>query len=146
MNQQGIKQVDPSAAWKALSSDPDALLIDVRTSAEWNEIGRPDLSSLGEGRIAFIEWQTKPAMAVNPLFASEASAAIEKAGAKTVYFICRSGVRSQHAGLLMSEQGTANGAVECVNVAEGFEGDPDAAGQRGRINGWQAHGLPWTRR
>ncbi|MEM7686023.1 MAG: rhodanese-like domain-containing protein, partial [Pseudomonadota bacterium] len=31
----------------------------------------------------------------------------------------------------------------CTNVAEGFEGDLDADGHRGTINGWKAHGLPW---
>ena len=34
------------AAWKRLETNPEALLIDVRTRPEWSFIGVPDLSSL----------------------------------------------------------------------------------------------------
>jgi hypothetical protein len=30
------------------------------------------------------------------------------------------------------------------NVLEGFEGDLDDNYQRGRLNGWRTHGLPWV--
>jgi hypothetical protein len=33
--------------------------------------------------------------------------------------------------------------MEAYNILEGFEGDPDAAGQRNRLGGWRFHGLPW---
>ncbi len=39
---------------------------------------------------------------------------------------------------------TAAGYGPCYNVAEEFEGDKDAAGQRGRLGGWRFHGLPWV--
>jgi hypothetical protein len=32
---------------------------------------------------------------------------------------------------------------DCYNVLEGFEGDKDASGQRGRVGGWRHAGLPW---
>ena len=53
-------------------------------------------------------------------------------------FLCRSGVRSQHAAVLA----TANGYRAAYNVLEGFEGDRSPQGQR-RVNGWQMAGLPW---
>ena len=36
--------VTPSEAWDMLKSEPDAVLIDVRADAEFNYVGRPDLS------------------------------------------------------------------------------------------------------
>jgi rhodanese-related sulfurtransferase len=34
-------------AWDKLKADPGAQLVDVRTVAEWNFVGLPDLSYLG---------------------------------------------------------------------------------------------------
>ncbi|MDE0113741.1 MAG: hypothetical protein OXN84_15825 [Albidovulum sp.] len=36
------------------------------------------------------------------------------------------------------------GQTRCVNVTEGFEGDLDHLGRRGRINGWKYSGLSWS--
>ena len=33
--------------------------------------------------------------------------------------------------------------LTAYNVLGGFEGDPDAHGQRGHQNGWRHAGLPW---
>ena len=54
-------------------------------------------------------------------------------------------ILNENAGLLqdyaaMAEQGIA---THCTNVAEGFEGDLDSEGRRGRVNGWKVRGLPW---
>ena len=38
----------------------------------------------------------------------------------------------------------AKAGLACVfNVSEGFEGELDAAQQRGHADGWRFHGLPW---
>ena len=47
--------VSPKTAWKILSENKDAILIDVRTRAEWNYVGLPDLATLG-GKPALLEW------------------------------------------------------------------------------------------
>ena len=39
--------ITPQEAWKLLSDNPEAVLVDVRTDAEWRFVGVPDLSSLG---------------------------------------------------------------------------------------------------
>jgi len=39
---------------------------------------------------------------------------------------------------------TAAGYRRCYNVAEGFEGNPDAERHRGKTGGWKAAGLPWV--
>lgn len=143
MTPTGIGEVDPDAAWAALRSDPKAILIDVRTRAEWAFVGLPDLTAAGK-EPALIEWQGFPAMAVNPDFAASALAVIREAGAGTAYFLCRSGGRSLRAALATAEAAGAAGVnVACVNVAEGFEGDLDPNGRRGAVSGWKARELPW---
>ena len=47
----------PQQAWDLLASDPSAVLVDVRTSAEWQWVGGADLSELGR-RAVGIEWMT----------------------------------------------------------------------------------------
>lgn len=139
----GIDQVDSESALKALSSNPNAILIDVRTRAEWVFVGVPDLTETGREPV-MIEWQSFPTMEVNPGFASAALDALQKSGADTVYFLCRSGGRSMRAALTTAEAaGAAGRTVSCVNIADGFEGDLDGEGRRGRIGGWKACGLPW---
>lgn len=129
--------VSPEDAWSALSSDPSAQLVDVRTRAEWNFVGLPDLSSVGK-QAMLAEWQALPHMAVNDGFVDE----IVQGGADReapLYCLCRSGARSRAAAIAL----TAQGFKTVYNISGGFEGDPDAHGHRGEVNGWKADGLPW---
>ncbi|HVV29094.1 MAG TPA: rhodanese-like domain-containing protein [Rhizomicrobium sp.] len=128
-------------AWQKLQSEPKAQLIDVRTIAEWNFVGVPDLSPLSR-RVHCIEWQNFPTGSLNPGFVAEAVRALETAGAgkdDTIVLMCRSGARSRAAAIAL----TAAGYEKAFNLAGGFEGDIDAEGHRGRTNGWKAAGLPW---
>ena len=51
-----------------------------------------------------------------------------------MFFICRSGVRSMRAAQAVSSALSAKGTpVDCINVAEGFEGDLDERGRRGGL-------------
>ena len=34
--------------------------------------------------------------------------------------------------------------LQAYNILEGFEGDADGQGQRGKRGGWRFHGLPWS--
>ncbi len=143
MSAGGVGEVDPKGAWEALASEKPTLMIDVRTSAEWSFVGAPDLGALNQP-MAFIEWQSYPAMGVNQNFSAEALGVAEQTKAEEIYFICRSGARSMQAALTTSAAAVAAGRqLACFNVAEGFEGDPDVDGHRGNVNGWKAHGLPW---
>ena len=51
----------------------------------------------------------------------------------------RSGVRSNNAATLAAGHGYTN----AYNILEGFEGDKDAHGHRGKLGGWRFAGLPW---
>ena len=61
--------VAPATAWKILGERKDAILIDVRTRAEWNYVGVPDLATIDK-KPGLLEWQVFPAMQTNPEFVS----------------------------------------------------------------------------
>ena len=127
----------PAEAWKILADDPKAVLIDVRTTAEWAYVGQADISSLSKETV-LLEWKVFPAMESNPEFVGELSAKISDKDAPLL-FLCRSGVRSKAAAITM----TAEGYATCYNIATGFEGDKDSDGHRGHVGGWKVEGLPW---
>ena len=129
--------IPPKQAWDILASDARAVLIDVRTDAEWLYVGLPDLASVGKEPVK-IAWQVFPAMKVNPKFVDEVSAAAPDKDAPLL-FLCRSGVRSKSAAIAL----TAVGYTRAYNVAEGFEGDKDAHAHRATVGGWKVAGLPW---
>lgn len=142
-NRSTVDEMIPPDVQKALAQNPESLLVDVRTRAEWTFTGTADLSEIG-GRFIPVEWQSFPSMARNERFYEEL---IEQAGGslpEQIFFICRSGGRSMAAARHVAERSDAEGhAIRCVNVAEGFEGDLDDQGHRGQVNGWKVHGLPW---
>jgi rhodanese-related sulfurtransferase len=132
-----IAHATPRETWAALSADPAAAIVDVRTDAEWAYVGLPELSTLGKP-VHRIAWQVFPAMAVNGRFVEElAAAGIGKDA--PVYFLCRSGARS----LAAAQAATSAGWRHCFNIADGFEGPLDEAGHRRTKSGWIASGLPW---
>ena len=135
--------VTPDQAWLALSEDPKAMLIDVRTLAEWSFVGTPDVSALGRPQ-AFIEWLGFPAMTRNEGFLAALDAEVRETGAEALYFICRSGARSHDAAVEATAHfASAGRPVRCFNVLEGFEGPLDRDGHRGVVAGWKARGLAW---
>ena len=123
--------------WDMLERDPDAVLIDVRTNAEWAYVGLPDLSSLGKS-VQRVSWVLFPDMTKNPSFIDEISICQPNKAAPMI-FLCRSGVRS----IAAAEAATRAGYSNSYNVLDGFEGSPDGHGHRGKIGGWKAAGLNW---
>jgi len=124
--------VTPREAYELMTADPSALLIDVRTRAEWDYVGRVPGSRL-------IEWNTYPAGSRNPSFLEELRAVATNREAPLL-FICRSGQRSDGA----ASAAAAIGYAKAFNVLEGFEGPRDAEGHRGTLGGWRKAGLPWV--
>jgi len=135
-----VPDVSPAEAWDALIADASAVLVDVRTDAEWTFVGIPDLAQAGKQPV-LIPWQVYPSMQVNGAFPEH----LHKAGitpGQKIYFLCRSGARSLAAG----QAAQAAGFPHAFNVADGFEGPVDADGHRGTLGGWKASGLPWRQR
>lgn len=121
----------PAEAYELTQQVPDAKVVDVRTRAEWDYVGRVP------GSVP-IEWQSYPSSQPNPDFLRELEARTEKDA--LVMFLCRSGARSHAAACAASEIGYANS----YNILQGFEGDKDAHGHRASVGGWQFAGLPWV--
>ena len=126
--------------WERLVGDDAAQLIDVRTMAEWNFVGIPDLAELNR-KALLCEWQHVPPSA-NPNFVQEATDELKRTpyqAGKPLFFLCRSGARSRSAAVAM----TSAGFGPCFNIIDGFEGNLDPARHRGTTGGWKAAGLPW---
>lgn len=128
--------ITPEAAWALLKDNPDAVLVDVRTSAEWKWVGVPDLTELGRD-VVYVEWVRSNGER-NSEFLAELEAAGVTPGDRPVVFLCRSGNRSIGSAELATEAGIA----PSYNVLDGFEGNLDENGHRGGV-GWRAIGLPW---
>jgi rhodanese-related sulfurtransferase len=129
--------ITPQQAWDLLSENPEAVLVDCRTDAEWRWVGVPDISSLGRD-VVYIEWVSNDGKR-NTSFVDDLLAAGVTPGERPVVFLCRSGNRSIGA----AEAATAAGIGPSYNVLDGFEGHLDEQGHRGG-SGWRAIGLPWV--
>ena len=122
----------PSEAQQVLDMTPNARLVDVRSRAELELVGKVP-------NALHIEWAFYPGMVPNPDFSAHLDRQVDHES--LVMFLCRTGGRSHNAAVVASGLGFA----EAYNVLEGFEGAADPrTGQRGTVNGWKAAGLPWT--
>lgn len=125
-----LGELTPQEAHTLLQEAPGAKLVDVRTRAEWDWVGRVP------GAVE-IEWNQYPGNVRNPNFLAELSRQVDPEA--LVLFLCRSGARSVAAATLATEAGFGS----CYNILEGFEGDKDANGHRNTVGGWRKAGLPW---
>ncbi len=121
----------PAEAHEVMQHHAKAKLVDVRTRAEWDWVGRVP-------HAVEVEFLSYPGSVPNDAFVDELAAKVPKDA--LVMFLCRSGGRSHNAAASATEAGFANS----YNVLEGFEGDRDASGQRNKVGGWRAAGLPWV--
>jgi rhodanese-related sulfurtransferase len=139
----GVSEAVPKAVWDVLENDESTVLVDVRTKAEWAFVGKPDLSTLDK-EVLCIEWSEYPDMSVNPNFVATLMENLVGCKPTSVFFLCRSGVRSLSAAKAVSQALVdTEFSFDCVNILEGFEGDMNAEKKRGSHNGWKARGLPW---
>ena len=121
--------VDPRNAWN-LAETGAAVIVDVRSAEERKFVGRVPQS-------LHVAWATGLDLVRNPRFVEDLEAAVRKD--VPVLFLCRSGRRSISAAVAATRAGYRH----AYNIAEGFEGDLDPQGRRGRHNGWRFRGLPW---
>lgn len=121
----------PNEAYALMQNTANCTLVDVRTLAELDLVGRiPDALN--------IEWAFYPGMVPNPDFGHQLVDAVDQTN--TVFFLCRTGGRSHNAAVLAASLGYK----QAYNVLEGFEGDANAQQQRTTLNGWKHANLPWT--
>lgn len=127
--------LSPAEAFELMQLDPAARLVDVRTRAELDWVGRP---LVGDGQYVHIEWTRYPGGIPNPEF-------IEQLRGSTSHdtpllFLCRSAARSKLAAVAAHHAGFG----QAFDILEGFEGAKDANGHRKTVEGWCYRGLPWA--
>ncbi len=136
--QEQVKQINPKEAWELIQSDPDALLIDVRSSMEFLMIGHP------HGAI-HTPWKDEPDWEEDPGFVKNIRNLLlgcidcDEGQCPPILLICRSGIRSQEAGQKLIDEGLSN----VFNITDGFEGSLDDNHHRSTVGGWRKDGLPW---
>ena len=134
-----IKEITPLEAWDILQSGENAVVLDVRSTMEFQYVGHP------VGAVS-VPLKEPPAWETDPEFVDKVRRSMREvhqyAGDVedlTILSICRSGQRSLAAAELL----TADGFKRVYNVLEGFEGVRDGDNHRNTVNGWRVHGLPW---
>ena len=126
-----VKQIT-SLELKALEGNDGNYLIDVRTPEEWKNVGRPDGEALGlVTYFVSYQFQDGEGRILNPDFEKEMDA-LNLDKNKKIFFICRSGVRSQATAEMYEKKG-----FETYNVSDGFlRSDTDYQ------SSWKADKLP----
>ena len=116
-----IKQIKSSEIKKFIESNPDTVLLDVRTEDEWNTFGKPVTKDLGI-KSFFIT------ISQDPSFIDHVKKSINKN--EQVLVMCAAGGRSIIAAKLLANEG-----YNAFNVSDGFSGN-------GQDPGWKNLGLP----
>lgn len=121
----------PHEAYQIMQLVPNAQLVDVRSHAELELVGRVPMAT-------HIEWAFYPGMVTNRDFSTTLNTQMDKGA--IIIFMCRTGGRSHNAAVLATQLDFEH----AYNMREGFEGETNADKQRTRINGWKHADLPWT--
>ncbi len=122
-----IKNISSLEAYKLLGMDECTIVVDVRTTEEWQKIGIPKLD---KDQVLFLSWRLLPDMSLNHEFNNQFISKVRNKN--NVLFLCRSGVRSHEAASCAGGLGYPN----CYNIIDGFEGGDNGAG-------WKQNNLPW---
>jgi rhodanese-related sulfurtransferase len=124
-----MRNLSPHQALELLRQRRDAVLLDIRSFAEFWFVGHP----VGAVNVPFNdeEWN------LNARFVEDAKEFARPD--QPVVLICRSGKRTKDAGALLE----AAGFTDIYHVTTGFEGDLNGKDQRSLVNGWRHDGLPW---
>ena len=123
-----IKQLASNEIREYLKTQPNCVLLDVRTNNEWEQVGKPNGEIIGL-KTYFLSLQFGEERIFNKNFVQEFKN-LKITQDKEILTICRSGTRSQFAAeLLVKENYT------CSNISDGFEGNNENIG-------WKMCGLP----
>jgi rhodanese-related sulfurtransferase len=129
-----LQGIDSKGAYKMVKADPsNTFIVDVRTKAEYEFVGHPDLSN----GVPNIPLSFYPTWEFNKDFVKKVEGRYTKDS--TIITICRSGKRAQKAAQILLEAGFKN----VLYMTDSFEGSKDKNGHR-TVNGWKVNGLPYT--
>jgi len=116
-----IKQIKSSEIKKFIESNPEAVLLDVRTEDEWNSVGKPDTKNFGI-KSYFIT------ISKDSNFLESVKQNINKKN--QVLVMCAAGGRSMIAANILANEG-----YDVLNISDGFSGNKEDPG-------WKNSGLP----
>ena len=140
-----VENIKSSEAFSLLREDEHAVLIDVRTKKEHSAVGIPDLREIGKDTFK-IEWRNSILPGSRKRFLDDFNKNLSHHDEAKYLFICRSGIRSNFAALIVEESfksGNYNGM--CFNIEDGFEGYEQPSVYPQNPTGWKNLGLPWSR-
>ena len=123
-----IKQLASNEIREYLKTQPNCVLLDVRTNDEWEQVGKPDGEIIGL-KTYFLSLQFGVERTFNKNFVQEFKN-LKITQDKEILTICRSGARSQFAAELLTKEN-----YTCSNISDGFEGNNENIG-------WKICGLP----
>ena len=116
-----IKQLASNKIKEYLKSQPNCVLLDVRTDEEWNQDGKPDGDKIGL-KTYFLSIQIGDEGIFNENFIQEFKNLNIKQD-QEILTVCRSGNRSQIAAELLTKEN-----YTCSNISDGFLGNQENIG------------------
>ena len=102
-----------------LTTNPDCVLLDVRTQEEWDNVGKPDGDKIGL-KSYFLEIKREAFFSFIREFKH-----LNINQDKEILVICKSGERSQITAELLSSEN-----YKSLNISDGFEGSKEGIGWR----------------
>ncbi|RYE06545.1 MAG: rhodanese-like domain-containing protein [Rickettsiaceae bacterium] len=123
-----VKNIVSTQAADILKLTKLARLIDVRSKSEWQNYGFPLYDSY---KLLLLSWRIYPYMEINSSFEQIINLQIQNKK-ETLFFICKSGLRSLEAAECVKNMGYSN----CYNIVDGTEGNFSG-------KGWKYNNLPW---
>ncbi len=126
--------------------NPKILFLDVRTRAEVNFLGMPDIADANIPVKPITKILTKNGKAYqrvnNTDFVAAVADMVLRKGLEedpVIFIMCRNGKGSAIASNRLADAGY----TKVYSIIDGFEGDLDKNGKH-TINGWKNAGLPWS--
>lgn len=126
--------INSKEAYKmVMENSSNTFIVDVRTKAEYEFVGHPDLPN-GSPDIPLYYY---PTWALNKDFVKKVEERYSKDN--VIITICRSGSRAKVAASILLDAGFKN----VLYMTDSFEGSKDENGHR-TVDGWKVNGLPYT--
>lgn len=129
-----LKGINSKEAYKmVMGNSSNTFIVDVRTRAEYEFVGHPDLPN----GVPNIPLYFYPTWTLNKDFVKKVEERYRKDA--LIITICRSGKRAEVAAGILLDAGFKN----VLYITDSFEGSMDGNDHR-TVNGWKVDGLPYT--